>query len=86
MNGLEARDRYVVGEARRRAIPIASALGGGYGADQREVANRHAASMLAIVPLNFLELSVISHPDTMQVFFILVSIFFCCRFVEEKHG
>ena len=46
--GLERRDRYVVGEARRRGVPIASALGGGYGADQRAVAERHARSMLAM--------------------------------------
>ena len=45
--GLAMRDRLVVGEARRRAIPVASALGGGYGADQRAVAERHAATMIA---------------------------------------
>ncbi len=50
--GLNARDRYVVGEARRRGIPIASALGGGYGDDQREVAARHARSMLAMADEN----------------------------------
>lgn len=50
--GLEARDRYVVREARRRGVPIASALGGGYGSDQRLVADRHAASMLAMADEN----------------------------------
>jgi len=45
--GLARRDRFVVGEARKRGLPIASALGGGYGADQRAVAARHARSMLA---------------------------------------
>ena len=50
--GLEARDRFVVREARRRKIPIASALGGGYGTDQREVASRHARSMLAMADEN----------------------------------
>ena len=45
--GLEARDRLVVGEARRRGVPVASALGGGYGHDPRPVAERHARSMLA---------------------------------------
>lgn len=50
--GLESRDRYVVSEMRRRALPIASALGGGYGEDQREVAARHARSMLAMADEN----------------------------------
>ena len=50
--GLAARDRYVVGQARRRGVPIASALGGGYGKDQRVVAQRHAASMLAMAGEN----------------------------------
>ncbi|GAB5489313.1 MAG: histone deacetylase [Parasphingorhabdus sp.] len=46
--GLEKRDRFIVREARRRDLPIASALGGGYGDDQRAVAERHARSMLAM--------------------------------------
>ena len=46
--GLVARDRFVLHEARKRGIPIASALGGGYGADHRQVAARHACSMLAM--------------------------------------
>ncbi len=50
--GLQNRDRFVVREARRRGIPIASALGGGYGSDQRVVAARHAASMLAMADEN----------------------------------
>ncbi len=50
--GLAARDRFVVGEARRRAIPVASALGGGYGSDPRVVAERHAASMIAMAREN----------------------------------
>jgi acetoin utilization deacetylase AcuC-like enzyme len=50
--GLEARDRFVVREARRRALPVASALGGGYGDDARIVAARHAASMLAMADEN----------------------------------
>ena len=50
--GLERRDRFVVAEARRRCLPVASALGGGYGADQRAVARRHAASMLAMADEN----------------------------------
>ncbi|AOL22522.1 Acetoin utilization deacetylase AcuC [Erythrobacter litoralis] len=50
--GLERRDRFVVREARRRGLPVASALGGGYGEDQREVARRHARSMLAMASEN----------------------------------
>lgn len=50
--GLEARDRFVVDEVRKRGLPVASALGGGYGADQRAVARRHAASMLAMADQN----------------------------------
>ncbi|MEX0341360.1 MAG: histone deacetylase [Erythrobacter sp.] len=50
--GLAARDRFVVGEARRRGVPVASALGGGYGDDQHAVARRHAASMLAMAREN----------------------------------
>ncbi|MDN3646495.1 histone deacetylase [Pontixanthobacter aestiaquae] len=50
--GLTARDRFVVQQARQRGIPIASALGGGYGDDQRIVADRHARSMLAMADEN----------------------------------
>jgi len=50
--GLEARDRFVVREARRLGLPVASALGGGYGDDVRAVAARHAASMLAMAAEN----------------------------------
>jgi acetoin utilization deacetylase AcuC-like enzyme len=50
--GLALRDRFVIGEARRRALPIASALGGGYGDDPRLVAARHAASMLTMAEAN----------------------------------
>ncbi|BDI61997.1 histone deacetylase [Qipengyuania nanhaisediminis] len=50
--GLARRDRFVVAEARARAIPIASALGGGYGNDQRAVAQRHARSMLVMADEN----------------------------------
>ncbi len=50
--GLLARDRFVVGEARQRGLPTASALGGGYGEDQREVAERHARSMIAMAQQN----------------------------------
>lgn len=50
--GLAMRDRFVVSEARRRFLPIASALGGGYGDDPRLVAARHAASMLTMAAQN----------------------------------
>ena len=46
--GLEARDLYVAGAARARAIPLASALGGGYGADRMAVARRHARTMVTL--------------------------------------
>ncbi|QDH33010.1 histone deacetylase [Porphyrobacter sp. YT40] len=50
--GLAARDRFVIAEARKRGLPVASALGGGYGDDARAVAARHAASMLAMAEEN----------------------------------
>lgn len=50
--GLALRDRFVVREARQRGVPVASALGGGYGDDPRVVAARHAASMLAMAAQN----------------------------------
>ena len=50
--GLAMRDRFVIAESRRRALPVASALGGGYGDDPRAVAARHAASMLAMAAQN----------------------------------
>ena len=51
-DGLIMRDRFVISEARRRSIPIASALGGGYGDDQRNVAERHARSLVAMAQEN----------------------------------
>ncbi len=44
-DGLAARDLALAQAARARAIPLASAMGGGYGADVRAVAARHAATM-----------------------------------------
>ncbi len=44
--GLDARDRYVMRQALRRAIPVASTMGGGYGEDRMAVARRHAACMV----------------------------------------
>ncbi len=49
--GLEARDRMVIAQARSRGIPVASALGGGYG-DPHDVAARHARSMLVMAQEN----------------------------------
>ncbi|ODT00982.1 MAG: histone deacetylase [Erythrobacter sp. SCN 62-14] len=50
--GLGLRDRFVVAAARGKGLPIASALGGGYGDDARAVAARHAASMLTMAEEN----------------------------------
>lgn len=44
--GLDARDRYVMRQALARAIPLASTMGGGYGADRMAIAHRHAACMI----------------------------------------
>ncbi|WP_294255238.1 histone deacetylase [uncultured Sphingomonas sp.] len=46
--GLVARDRWVAETLRRRGIPFASTLGGGYGSDALEVAQRHATSILTL--------------------------------------
>lgn len=46
-DGLASRDALVIGAARTRGLPVASALGGGYGADRMAVARRHVATMLA---------------------------------------
>jgi acetoin utilization deacetylase AcuC-like enzyme len=46
--GLMARDRYVGAQARGRGVPIASALGGGYGPDRMALAQRHVRAMIAL--------------------------------------
>lgn len=48
--GLEARDRFVAAELRRRGVPFASVLGGGYSRNGAviEVARRHARSICAL--------------------------------------
>lgn len=43
--GIAARDSFVATTARSLGIPLASAMGGGYGDDVMAVAARHAASM-----------------------------------------
>jgi acetoin utilization deacetylase AcuC-like enzyme len=44
-SGIAARDAHVANRARSLGIPLASAMGGGYGADVTAVAARHAATM-----------------------------------------
>lgn len=44
-DGIARRDRFVASTARRAGIPIASAMGGGYGNDVAVIAARHAATM-----------------------------------------
>lgn len=46
--GLADRDAFVATEAKRRRIPLASTLGGGYGSDRAAVALRHARTILAL--------------------------------------
>ena len=46
--GLAAREAYIAGLAIRLGLPLASTLGGGYGADMRAVAARHVSSVLAL--------------------------------------
>lgn len=48
--GLEARDRFVAAELRRRGVPFASVFGGGYSRNGAivEVARRHARSIRAL--------------------------------------
>ena len=46
--GLVTRDRWIATLARDRGLPLASALGGGYGTDMAEIAERHVASILAL--------------------------------------
>lgn len=46
--GLDARDRFVMRQARARGVPIASTMGGGYGEDRMAIARRHAACMIRL--------------------------------------
>jgi acetoin utilization deacetylase AcuC-like enzyme len=46
--GLASRDRFVVETCIARGVPVASTLGGGYGADRAVVALRHARSIVAM--------------------------------------
>ncbi len=54
--GLDARDRFVMAQARGRAIPLASTMGGGYGADRMAIARRHAACMVRMAQDNMLSM------------------------------
>ncbi len=47
-DGLVRRDAFVAQACIARGIPLASTLGGGYGADRAAVAARHARSILAL--------------------------------------
>ncbi len=46
--GLARRERLVAGLMRARAIPLASAVGGGYGDDAGEIARRHVDAILTL--------------------------------------
>ena len=46
--GLARRERLVAGLMRSRGIPLASAVGGGYGEDPMEIAERHVAAILTL--------------------------------------
>ena len=50
--GLGRRDAYVIAQVRQRGLPVASALGGGYGDDPHKVGARHARSMIACARTN----------------------------------
>lgn len=49
--GLAARDRLVVGHARRRGLPLVAVIGGGYAADIDALAARHALVFEAMAAL-----------------------------------
>jgi acetoin utilization deacetylase AcuC-like enzyme len=61
--GIDARDRFVAGLAKARAIPLASTPGGGYGADLAEIARRHVRSILNLGSVSRSRLSCGSAPD-----------------------
>lgn len=48
LKGLARRERLVAGLARARGVPLASAVGGGYGDDALEIARRHVAAILTL--------------------------------------
>jgi hypothetical protein len=42
-----------------------------------------AAFLLSLTALNFLRMSVMSHSDVPQVFFLMLGIYFCCRLADD---
>ncbi len=48
LEGLARRERLVAGLLRARGVPMASAVGGGYGDDALEIARRHVAVILTL--------------------------------------
>jgi hypothetical protein len=42
-----------------------------------------SALLLSLTALNFLELSVMSHSDIPQLFFLILGLYFCCRLAED---
>lgn len=52
-HGIAARDTIVAARARMLGIPMASAMGGGYGNDVHAVAARHAATMRTLASTYF---------------------------------
>ncbi|WP_375403281.1 histone deacetylase [uncultured Sphingomonas sp.] len=46
--GLRARERLVAGLTRARGLPLASTVGGGYGDDAAEIAERHVDAILTL--------------------------------------
>ena len=51
--GIAARDAFVAGRARKLGIPLASAMGGGYGNDVHAVAARHATTIRTLAATYF---------------------------------
>ncbi|MGI4733295.1 MAG: histone deacetylase family protein [Janthinobacterium lividum] len=47
-DGLARRERLVARLARARGVPLASTVGGGYGADKPAIARRHVAAILTL--------------------------------------
>ena len=50
-DGIEARDRYVLSHFKKRQIPIATTIGGGYGETSEDVANRHRIIFKAVAKI-----------------------------------
>ena len=48
LDGLARRERLIARLAIERSIPLASTVGGGYGDDAQEIAQRHVAAILTL--------------------------------------